>query len=321
MRKSAPSSTKRRPVALTRMPHGIAVLLEVVADREVAELRRVVVPLHRVRARPVAEARRADGERHVDAVAGVVGRAAHFRELPAGPEIARAHLGVGFEAAAGDHHGLAGDVLEVAVGFHLQARDGLAVVDQRDAARVVADLDAVLLGELEVLVDQPRAAALGFHREAAPELEFAVDEIGLAAPDRVELHALAVQPAHRVARAADEAVAQLAVGAVLRHPEHVVVELVLGVGTEVGAVDLVLGQVRHDRLEIVDAVVDAAEGAGGEAGVAAHQLLRRALDHRAPWSPSRPPPAPRRTRHCPRRPPPHRTLPRRSSTPIAALPH
>ena len=126
---------------------------------------------------------------------------------------------------------------------------------------------------------RPGPPPLDLHGEAAPELELAVDQIGLAAPDRVELHALAVQPAHRVARAADQAVAQLAVGAVLRDAEHVVVELVLGVGAEVGAVDLVLGQVRHDRLEVVDAVIDAAERAGGEAGVAAHQLLRRALDH------------------------------------------
>ena len=130
-----------------------------------------------------------------------------------------------------------------------------------------------------MLLDEARAAALGLDREAAPELELAVDQIGLPAPDRVELHALLVQPAHRVARAADQAVAQLAVGPVFRDAEHVVVELVGGVGAEVGAVDLVLGQVRHDRLEVVDAVIDAAEGAGGEARVPAHQLLRRALDH------------------------------------------
>ena len=158
----------------------------------------------------------------------------------------------------------------------------MAVVDQRDRAHAVAHLDAVLLGELEVLVDQARAAALGLDREAAPELELAVDHVGLPAPDRVELHALAVQPAHRVARAADQAVAQLAVGAVLRDAEHVVVELVGGVGAEVAALDLVRGEVRHDRLEVVDAVIDAAERAGGEARVAAHQLLGRALDHQHP---------------------------------------
>ena len=196
----------------------------------------------------------------------------------------------------------------LAVGLDLEAAHDVAVVDQRHAAHAVADLDAVLLRELEMLVDQARPAALGFHREAAPELELAVDQIGLAAPDRVELHALAVQPAHRVARAADQAVAEFAVGAVLRDAEHVVVELVLGVGAEVGAVDLVLGQVRHDRLEIVDAVIDAAERAGGEARIAAHQFLRRALDHQHLGALFAPPPAPRRTPRCPRRPPPHRTF-------------
>ncbi len=126
---------------------------------------------------------------------------------------------------------------------------------------------------------RPGPPPVEFDREPAPELELAVDQVGLPAPDRVELHALAMQPAHRVARAADQPVAQVAVGAVLRDAEHVVVELIGGVGAEVGAVDLVLGQVRHDRLQIVDAVVDAAERAGGEPRVAAHQLLRRALEH------------------------------------------
>ena len=116
-------------------------------------------------------------------------------------------------------------------------------------------------------------------REAAPELELAADVVGLPAPDRRELHALGMQPAHRVARAADQPVAQLAVGAVLRDAEHVVEELVAGVGAEIAARDLVRGEVRHDRGEVVDAVVDAAERAGGEARVAAHQLLGRALQH------------------------------------------
>ena len=130
-----------------------------------------------------------------------------------------------------------------------------------------------------MLLDQAGAAALGLDGEAAPELELAVDQVGLAAPDRVELHALPMQPAHRVARATHQAVAQVAVGPVVGDAEHVVIELVGGVGAEVGALDLLLGQVRHDRLEVVDAVVDAAERPRGEARIAAHQLLRRALDH------------------------------------------
>src|ERR1700674_1416451 len=106
-----------------------------------------------------------------------------------------------------------------------------------------------------MLVDQTGPAAGGLDGEAAPELEFAVDQIGLASPDRVELHAPRMQPAHGFARAPDETVAQVTVGAILRHTEHVVVELIGGVGAEIASLDLVLGQVRHDRYEIVDAVI------------------------------------------------------------------
>ena len=60
-------------------------LLEAVADREVAELGRVAVPADRVAARPVAARRGADVQRHADAVAGVEARAADFGEIPPGP--------------------------------------------------------------------------------------------------------------------------------------------------------------------------------------------------------------------------------------------
>ena len=79
-------------------------LLEIVADRQVAELRRVAVPADRVAARPVAGRHGADVQRHLDAVAGVEAGAAHLGEVPARAEIARAHLGIGLEPAAGQHH-------------------------------------------------------------------------------------------------------------------------------------------------------------------------------------------------------------------------
>src|SRR5262249_31593512 len=160
-----------------------------------------------------------------------------------------------FKTAAGNDDGFADDFLLCAVHLHLHAAHDIAIVDERVCAHTVANLDALLLGELEVLVDQAGAAAGGFDGEPAPELELAVDQISLAPPDRVKLHTFAVQPAHRVARTADEAVAEVAVGAILRHTEHVVVELVGGVGAEIGTLDLVLGEVGHDRLEIVDAVI------------------------------------------------------------------
>src|SRR5690606_39437454 len=65
----------------------------------------VHVPADCVTARPVAVGHGADVERHADAVAGVEARAAHLGDVPAGAEIARAPLGVGLEAAAGEHHG------------------------------------------------------------------------------------------------------------------------------------------------------------------------------------------------------------------------
>src|SRR5205823_11395523 len=68
----------------------VTVLLELVADREVAEFGRVHFPLHRMAARPIAAWARTDIERHADAVAGVEARAAHLGEIPARAEIKRA---------------------------------------------------------------------------------------------------------------------------------------------------------------------------------------------------------------------------------------
>ncbi len=126
----------------------IAVLLELVADREVAELRRVHLPLHGVAARPVAARARADLQRHADAVAGVEAGAAHLGEVPAGAEIARAPFRIGLEAAGGEDHRLAADLAVAAVVTDAHALDAVAGVDERERAGLVADLDAALLGGL-----------------------------------------------------------------------------------------------------------------------------------------------------------------------------
>ena len=52
-----------------------------------------------------------------------------------------------------------------------------------------------------------------------------------------------------------------------------------GIGAEVGIGDFLVGQVGHQRAQILDAVVDATERAGREAAVAAGFILRRALEH------------------------------------------
>ena len=84
----------------------IVVLLKAVADIEVAKGRRVQIPGDRVRPRPVAGDRGAEIERHLQPLPGVEARAAHLGEVPARPQIARPHLGIGLEPAAGQHHRL-----------------------------------------------------------------------------------------------------------------------------------------------------------------------------------------------------------------------
>src|SRR5262249_56535104 len=59
--------------------------------------------LHRVAAGPVAAGARADVDGHADSVAGVKPRAAHLRQVPAGPEIARTPLRIRLETAAREH--------------------------------------------------------------------------------------------------------------------------------------------------------------------------------------------------------------------------
>src|SRR5690606_2018737 len=82
-------------------PERVAVLLEVVADRQVAELRGVEVPAHGVAARPVPDWARADLEGHAVPVTRVVLGAAHLGEVPRRTEVPRPPLGVGLESATG----------------------------------------------------------------------------------------------------------------------------------------------------------------------------------------------------------------------------
>src|SRR3546814_5552112 len=98
------SSDLAPPAGVDHDAELVGVLLEAVADGEIAELGRVVVPLAGMAARPVSEGRGADIQRHADAVARVEASAAHLRQLPARPQVARPPLGIGLETAAGEHH-------------------------------------------------------------------------------------------------------------------------------------------------------------------------------------------------------------------------
>ena len=127
--------------------------------------------------------------------------------------------------------------------------------------------------------DEAFAAADGFDGEPAPELEAAFDLERLAAIDRHEADALLAHPVERVEAARDEQLAQIGIGAELGDARHVVEELVLRVGAEIGGVDFRLRKIGDQRLDVVDAVIDDAHGARGEAAVAAGFFVGRGFEH------------------------------------------
>ncbi len=135
------------------------------------------------------------------------------------------------------------------------------------------------LADFREHVDEAGPAADGFDRQAAPELELAVDLERLPAVDRDEADALLAHPVERVEALRDQELDQVGIGAVLRHLRHVVEEFLGGVGAEVGLLDLLLGEVRDQRLDVVDAVIDHADRSGGEAAVTAGLVLWRRFQH------------------------------------------
>ena len=140
---------------------------------------------------------------------------------------------------------------------------------------MIANFDAALLCRFGKLGDKARSAADGFDRQAAPKLEFAVDLEGLAAIDRNEPHALLPHPVQRIETLRDQKLDEIGIGAVLRDARHVVKELVGGVGAEIGGFDFRGREIGHQRLDVVDAVIDDADRAGGEAAVAAGFVFGR----------------------------------------------
>src|SRR5260221_2299949 len=172
--------------------HGerIGILLELVAHGDTAEFGRVQLPLHRMAARPIAVGARADGQCHAQSLTGIEARAAHLGQVPARSQIARAPLRVRLEAAAGKHH-RAGFYLALLVAVpDAHARNALAIENERRRARPIAGLDVVLLARGFQHGDEALATAHRLDRQAAPELEPALDLERLPAVDRHEADAL-----------------------------------------------------------------------------------------------------------------------------------
>jgi hypothetical protein len=228
-------------------------------------------------ARPVARRRGPDIDRHADAVAGVVRRAPHLGQIPTRTQIAGAHFGIGLKATCREYDGAGRDVPELTLLAHLDATDGASVPDQRQGPGFIQDIDTGLSRGVGQHLYQARPAADGFHRQAAPELELAIDLEGLAAVDGHETHTGLPHPDHGRKALADQYLAEVGIAAELGDAKHVVEKLVFGVGAEIGGRDFLVRQIRYHGLQIVKPTIGKAHGARGKAAVAAAQILRRAF--------------------------------------------
>ena len=107
------------------------------------------------------------------------------------------------------------------------------VGDQRLAARLIGDVDAVLFERVEQALDEPRPAAPGFQRQPAPEHELALMLEGLARIHRREADALAAHPQQRLLALGDQQLGHVGVAAVIGQAAEIVVVFVLRVGAEI----------------------------------------------------------------------------------------
>jgi hypothetical protein len=116
-------------------------------------------------------------------------------------------------------------------------------------------------------------------RKPAPEFELAVDLVGLPAEPGLQLDALLRHPGRGLEAVAHEHLAQLGVGAILRHLEHVVEVLVFGVGAEIDVREILVGERRQHGDQVLDAAIGKTKGTAGEVRVAAALFERRRLQH------------------------------------------
>ena len=93
---------------------------------------------------------------------------------------------------------------------------------------------------------------------------------------------MACHPRQRLLAAGDERVRHVGVASVVGDAAQIGVELVFGVGTEVGHLGFGIGEVGHQCAQVVDAVVGEANGTGSEAAVAAGFGLGRPFEHQHP---------------------------------------
>ena len=273
---------KPLPVQVDHYAEGVGMFLVEFGDGAVAVGRGVQVPGDGVAAAPVAVGHGAGFQGHADAVAGVVGDAAHFDQFPARPQVAAAHFGVGLEAAGGQHHRPGLDFRGAVRPLRPQPVDlPGGVPQQRGGLGGVADVDALGGADVELLVGKALAGAYRLHEQPAPEAELAggivLERLPPVGED--EADAFGAHPLHRRQRLADQDLRQIGVAEALGDPHHIVVELVFGVAADV---HLRLFGGRHigdDRLDVFQVVESEADDAAGEVGIAAAEVFGGFLHH------------------------------------------
>jgi len=149
----------------------VIVLLKAVADIEIAKGRRVQVPRDCVRARPMPGDGGAEIECHLETLARIEPRAAHLGQVPVGPQIARPHLGIGLEPAAGENDHLGAQIMEAARVTHANALDAAVPRQKADRRGLVEHRDAVAGGAGMQALHQLLPAAPDVAGEPAPEFE------------------------------------------------------------------------------------------------------------------------------------------------------
>ena len=206
-----------------------------------------------------------------------------FASSQPGSEIARAHLRIGLEAAAGEHHGAGADRHRRAADFR---HDAVQRVRFRGAARWRASRRGSDAAPLHIGIErleQLRAAAPDVQRKAAPELELAVDldRPGARGPAAASRPAAPPTLPCRGCRAPGfprdrdrSGIASARTGRRRTAPACRCRSRC--------SVEIFLRQRRQHRDEIVDAAKREAERAAGEMRVAAALLERSGLQHQHP---------------------------------------
>ena len=209
----------------------IRMLLEQLGHRAVPGWRGIEIPGHGVAAAPVPVGLRPDLQRHIDAIARVVGNAAHLGQFPALAEIAGAHFRIRFKAATSQYHGLGVQVFKPLrpLDFNPRHPAGL-ILNQLDPLGFVADFHAHALADFKLLIRQALASPHRLDEQATPEVKLVAALKRLAAKRQHKPHAVLAQPLQRRMGLRHQHLRQIRIGQALRHPHQVIVKLILGIG-------------------------------------------------------------------------------------------